>query len=115
MSHYLKFWVGQLDIRSNFTEIVILSMAFTWTFVFIFVVCEPGEYVTKEFDAFGKELERCDWHLLSIDLRRSYLIFLLNAQESINIQCYGRVLCKRETFKKVVYIKIICHFPTNPF
>lgn len=111
ISLYFNFWVRQLDSGSNSTEIMVLSMAFTWTFLFVFAICEPGECVTKEFDGFCRELERYDWYLLPIDLRRSYWIFLLNAHESINIQCYGRVMCTRETFKKVlVYIRSSYHF-----
>lgn len=104
-SKLAKLWffrLRQLDNNSNMTEILILSMASSWGFTLIFVVCEPGEYVTKEFDAFGKELGQCDWHSLPNKLRRLYLIFLLDTQQSINIECYGRILCIRDTFKKVV-------------
>lgn len=93
----------QLDNDSKFTEIMILSSTFAWTFTFICMVCEPGDHVTNQFDAFGRKIERCDWHLLPIHLRRLYFIFLLDSQHPINIQCYGGILCTRDTLKKVKF------------
>lgn len=67
------------------------------------MVCEPGEHVTQEFSAFDNQLElECCWYILPIELKRLYLIFLLDTQQSINIQCYGRILCTRDTLRKVI-------------
>lgn len=102
------YWLSQLADDSNLTEILILSMALSWGFTLIFVICEPGEYVTKHFFAFGEEFEQCDWYMLPIKLRRLYLIFLLDTQQSIHIECYGRILCTRDTLKKVIKFLLWC-------
>lgn len=41
-----------------------------------FFICEHGERMTNDFDMFGEELKRRDWHTLPIQMKRMYLIFL---------------------------------------
>lgn len=65
------------------------------------LVCEPGERVTEAFARYRQELGQCNWHLLPTVTKRLYLIFLLDAQQPIYIQCYGGVLCARDTLKNV--------------
>lgn len=72
--------------------------------MYILMICEPGEWVAAHFEGFSKKLEQCNWHLLPIDIKRLYLIFLIDTQQPINIQCYGGILCTRDTFKKVALI-----------
>lgn len=91
-----------MENGSNLTEIMVLSIAVSWTFTFILMVCEPGEHVTQEFNAFDQQVEQCYFYLLPYGLKRLYLIFLLDTQQPINIQCYGRILCTRDTLKQVI-------------
>lgn len=63
--------------------------------------------MTRAFERFHDEFKQSDWHLLSTTTRRFYLTFLLNTQQPINFQCFGRILCTRETFKGVTK-KIKC-------
>lgn len=92
----------QLENGANPTEIVILSVTLSSTFTYMLMICEPGEHVTKHFDSFGEEFEQCYWHLLPIFARRLYLIFLLDSQKMVYIECYGRISCTRDTLKKVL-------------
>lgn len=77
--------------------VIFLSSAFLLSII----ICEPAQWVTNNFEQCGDVLEECDWYLLPIELQRLYLIFLLDAQQPVHIQCYGGVVCSRETFKKV--------------
>ena len=79
----------------------ITIMVTVWVVEFIFMICEPGERMSNEFDVFGEELGRCNWYLLSPEMQRIYLIFLLDTQQPVNMKSYGNVLCTRDTFKKV--------------
>lgn len=98
----MNLFFEQVSSDANLTEIMVLSMAVSWTFTFIFMVCEPGEHVTQDFNAFDKEVEQCYFYMLQNPMKRLYLIFLLDTQQSINIQCYGRILCTRNTLKQVI-------------
>lgn len=72
-----------------------------WVMTYNFLLCELGQWVTNGFDRFGDELDGCDWHLWPIELQRLYLIFLLDTQQPTYTQCFGGILCSRDTFKKV--------------
>lgn len=86
-----------MDLFGIFVESVLGS----WVFGPLFVVCELGERMTYQFERFHQELERCDWHTLSIKMQRMYLVFVSDTQQTMNIACYGNILCLRDTFRKV--------------
>lgn len=70
-------------------------------FGLIFLMCEPGERVSTQFQLFDDELVRCNWYKLSIKLRQMYLIFLSDTEQPMNIVSYGGIQCTRETSKNV--------------
>lgn len=82
-------------------EISLTLMIVFWVFGFLSIISESSQRVTDQFVAFGEELERCDWLMLSKKMQGMYLIFLSNIQQKTYIKCYGNILCSRETFKKV--------------
>lgn len=59
---------------------------------------------------FDKELERCAWHTLPIQIQRMYLIFISDTQQTENIKCYGNIQCTRKTFEQVFPIEINLQF-----
>lgn len=93
------------DVNSNIFELALTSILMPWVFGFIFVSCEPGERVTKQFELFGTELDRCDWYALPIKLQHTYSIFILDTHQTKVIQSYGGIVCSRDTFKKVFGIQ----------
>lgn len=92
---------GQMDDSSKLIEMIFSFVLAFWTFIFLFLVCEPGHQVTEAYAQYEQELVQCNWHLLPTITKRLYLMFLLDAQQPINIQCYGGVLCARDIFKNV--------------
>lgn len=96
-SMYLKWEDDWNKIEMGSTLVLIF-----WVFLFDIMVCEFGQWVAIRFEQFGEELEKCDWHLLPTELQRLHLIFLLNTQQEVNIQCYGGIPCTREISKKVM-------------
>lgn len=87
--------------NSKLFETIGMSIIGFWVFFVAFVLCEIGERVTIQFELFGEEVERCDWHVLPIEMQRMYLIFLSDTQQPKHITCYGAVHFTRETFKEV--------------
>lgn len=101
--HFLK----AADDNSNLIGVVSTAILIFWVLGTIFIDCEFGEKMTNQFEMFGEELERCDWLLLSIEMREVYLIFLLDTQQPKTIHGYGGIVCSRDTYKKVLHsIKI---------
>lgn len=67
----------------------------------IFIICEPGHFCTELFERFEDDLSQCDWYALPAELKRMYIVFLLDTQNPVNIYSYGGIVCGRETSKKV--------------
>lgn len=83
---------------------VVLSVAILlWAFAFNLLMCEPGQRVTNQYARIGDELSTCDWHLFPIQLQRLYLIFFMNTQQPVHIQCFSGITSSRETLKKVIF------------
>lgn len=49
--------------------IAILFYAINLITSYIFILCEPGARMTNQFDIFSDEVNKCDWHLLPIELQ----------------------------------------------
>lgn len=99
------FIILKMDENSKMIDIITNSVIAVLTFIFIFIACEPGERVSEAFEQLNDELIQCDWHLLPTEIQRLYLIFLVNTQQSINFQCYGGILCTRDTSKNVITLQ----------
>lgn len=78
-----------------------------WTIIFIFILCEPGAKLTYQFDTLSGELIRYDWYLLTIEMQRMYMFFLLDTQHPMKMLCYGNITCERDTTKKVFSLLIL--------
>lgn len=87
--------------HSNYLKVTALIYLVHSSFVYIFIICEPGHNCTKHFEYLEKELGDCDWYFLPIGMRRMYKVFLANVQNSVAISSYGSITCDRETCKKV--------------
>lgn len=74
----------------------------SWTTIYIFLLCEPGERITIGFEDFSDELSGCDWYLLPIEMQRMYAIFLSDTQNPVKMESFANILCERETSKTVL-------------
>lgn len=90
-----------MNENAQLFEILDAPMIASWMFELLFAICELGERVTIGFESFGDELERCDWYKLPTKMQRMHLMFLVDTQQPVNIECFGNILCTRDTFKKV--------------
>lgn len=97
--YILCFVFSKWAEESNSFEITSSCFVLLWMTVFVFLLCEPGARMTNQFGIFSDDLSRCDWHLLSLEMRRNYVIFL--TQRSANLLSYATITCERETSKKV--------------
>lgn len=73
-----------------------------WTFLALFLICESGDQISQAFARSYNELDQFDWYLFPTDIAKLYLSFLLDAQQPINFHCFARILCARDTFKRVI-------------
>lgn len=69
-----------------------------WTFALIFFLCECGELVLSQFDAFNNQLYQCNWYLFSMEMQRMLVIFMINTQQPPTIHGFANT---RDAFKGV--------------
>lgn len=98
-------------------SILVYRLCFTifWMFVFIFSMCEFGEMVTNQFDAFNDAIGNCKWYLLRMEMKRMIIILMAYHQRPITIHGRGNILCTRIAFKKVNIDRIFSNFPKSEF
>lgn len=93
----------------NLFEIVPMSFLLVWSIIFIFLIYEPGTWMTRDFEAFGKVFFQCNWYALSIQMQRMYLIFASDTQNAVNIHRYFLFLgCPRIKIYETVSQVSIC-------
>lgn len=66
-----------------------------------FSFCEIGERVSGAFIEICYGIDELNWYTLPIELQRILPIIMINAQEPVYLECFGSILCARDTFKRV--------------
>lgn len=62
-----------------------------------------GQRVTDEFEKLNHEINEFDWYLFPPQIQRLLPIIMIWTQQEVEFECFGSILCTRETFKKVSY------------
>lgn len=99
---YHEFALFQALDASNLPDLASTTFLLTEILMIVLLICELGERVADEFDAYHSKLCQCDWYLLPFKMQRMYLIFVGHTQQTPKIQGYANVECTRDTFKKVI-------------
>lgn len=67
----------------------------------IFIICEFGERLTIAYDEMNCQIEQFDWYLFPIEIKRLLPILMIDAQQRVELQCFGTLSASRESLKKV--------------
>lgn len=73
-----------------------------YAFGTIFLLCELGERLTIAYDELECEIEQYEWYLFPIEIQRLLPLVVINAQQLVAMQCFGRISSNRDAFKKVL-------------
>lgn len=107
----------QIGYDYNLAELTVTSIVCLWSIILTFAQCEIGDEVSKQFQTFGDELQRCDWYLFSIDAQQMLAIVLLNAQQPARIRGFTNTKFIRDSFKKATnggfYMFLVFHRINN--
>lgn len=77
-------------------------VAVFWFFCTIFIFCEFGENVCKEFDKVVNAVCESDWYAFPIEVQRSLPLLLIATQKQVIPRGFGNILCIRESFQTVI-------------
>lgn len=83
-----------------FVMIVTLITVFA-AFGLLFFSCEIGQRFTSKFDTLNCVFNQFKWYTFPIEVQRMLPMIIRNAQQPVTIRCFGRVMCLRESFRKV--------------
>lgn len=96
---------------ANVIEMITLTIAIFWSVGLNFLICEPGQWVTDQYEMCSDELYECNRYSLSVKMQRMYMVFFVDTQQSIDIQRYffhGRLRIKiSETVSSVPIFEYI--------
>lgn len=83
-----------------FVMIIMLIIALT-AFGYVFFACEMGERFSNQFESINDQMDQFKWYSFPLEVQRMLPAIILIAQQPVGIECFGSVLCLRESFKKV--------------
>lgn len=67
----------------------------------VMFACEIGQRMSDAFEEIDITMERFDWYLFPIEVKRMLPVIMENAQEPVTLECFGSIGCTRDVFKKV--------------
>lgn len=67
----------------------------------VFIACELGQRMNDAFDRIGFTIERSNWYLFPIEVKRMLPMIMSIAQQPVELECFGSITCTREVFRKV--------------
>lgn len=72
----------------------------------VFISCEIGQRMTDAFDKINFTIDKFDWYLFAIDIKRILPSIITIAQQPVSIECFGSIACTRDVFKNVRFCLI---------
>lgn len=67
----------------------------------VFIACELGERLNGAFEKIDVTIDKFDWYLFPIEIKRILPMIMANAQQPVSLECFGSIACNREVFRKV--------------
>lgn len=67
----------------------------------VFIACELGHRMANAFEDIESTIDRSYWYLFPIEIKRMLPAIIANAQQEVELECFGGITYTREVFKKV--------------
>ena len=62
---------------------------------------EFGQWLTSEYADIEYVIGQLDWHSFPLGIQQILTTIIINAQQPVNIECFGSTSTNRESFQKV--------------
>lgn len=89
--------------HGNLMPLLLLIVSGTFATVLVFLVCEIGQKIGEAFDKIDFTLNKIDYYLLPIEIKRMLPIIIAIAQQPVELECFGSIICTRDVFKNVSF------------
>ena len=81
--------------------LIVLLCEMSWSFAFVFVVCEFGQIMSNAYTEIDHEVCQLDWYLFSMEIQKILPTLMIVTQKPVGLDVFGNISCGREDFKKV--------------
>lgn len=81
--------------------VLLLFVMGIFALALVFIISELGQRMSDTFDEIDSTLDKSDWYLFPIEIKRMLPMIIANAQEPVSLECFGSIICSRNTFKNV--------------
>ena len=79
------------------------------------MTCELGERLMNEYEDIEYVISQLNWYLLPAKIQKTLPIIINNAQQAVDVQCFGSMNICRESFQKVNKFLWFDHIMLNLF
>lgn len=105
-----NFWF-QANHENDTMMLIVMIFEVFYSFCMVFIPCELGERLMSEYENIEYVISQFDWYLLPAEVQRILPTIIINAQQAVNIQCFGSTNTSRESFQRVRWKKSECFLP----
>lgn len=81
--------------------LLVLIVNGIFAFTTVFIACELGEGMIEAFDEIDSTIDQLNWYLFPIEFQQILPMIIVNAQQLIEMECFGSIACTRDVFKNV--------------
>lgn len=87
--------------HENFMVMMLPIINATFGSAVVFVTSELGQRMTDAFNEIDFILSQLDWYLFPGEMQRMLPTIIADAQQPVELKCFGSIGCSREVFKNV--------------
>lgn len=91
----------QAHREHNFVVLLVLVVQTCYAFGMVGVICELCQRITNKFNEFDDILSQFDWYMYPHQIQKMLLMLIMSTQQEIVFECFGKLSCDRESFKRV--------------
>lgn len=91
----------QTNHENDSMTLIVMAFQVFYAFVVVFITCELGERLMSEFSDIANVIGQFDWYLLPPEVQKTLPTIIINAQQAVNIECFGSMNTCRESFQQV--------------
>lgn len=71
------------------------------SFGLVFICCELAQRITNKFDEINAQIDKFKWYSFPLKVQKILPTLMVNAQQPVDLECFGSIACNRETFQRV--------------
>lgn len=101
VTHAVPFSKLQNDESSNVLKLIGPFSELLWSFGLVWIFCNLCESLSTAFDEVNDVVDQLDYYLFPNAMQKILPFIIMNTQRPVVVECFGKIKCNLETFKRV--------------